>query len=229
MTSETPIEQASEGAVKGLLDWSTEKIENFYVKFINKELWALEDISIVKLIKEQKTTPAWEFYNKYIQNPQLKYYAQLGLALRNLESDQDKLQNLRSKIGKTYGSKELHQAEFVQSKILSKYIATEIDTAKSNQDLTKKVEGIMDNIDKDYRFIRSSDKIDKKAIDVVAYIKGSLPDVFVLASKLSAIEKCKSIIDNIRPQIEDDYRLETINEQDEYVVFIKRKINTEIL
>jgi len=224
MTSETPIEQASKGAVKGFLDWSAERIEAFYNKIKNKEAWALQDPSIITLIKEEKGTPAWEFYSTYIQNPHLRFLAQLGLGLRRLEGDTEKLKNLRDKIVRMYGSKDLRQAEFVQSKILSRYIAAEIDTTKSKEDLTKKVEGMLNNIDRNYRFVKANDELDKVVDEVAKYIQGSLPDVYVLASRLSAIKICKKITDKVRVQVEDNYQIESISEQDEYVVFFRRKI-----
>jgi len=39
MSSESPLEQASRGAVKGLLDFGKEELVTFVERLKNKELW----------------------------------------------------------------------------------------------------------------------------------------------------------------------------------------------
>jgi hypothetical protein len=178
----------------------------------------------------RSSTPAWEFYSKYIQNHLFKHLIQLGLTLRSLENDEEKLQKLRTRIVRAYGTKELHIAEFIASKTLSKYIASRIDVAKSNQDLIKDIENIFNNIDRDYIFIQTKDKAKNEADAVISYLKGSLPELIILVSKGSAIKICKQIIEMVETKV-SNYEIEiastderqTPEEKREYVAFIRLK------
>jgi len=105
------------------------------------------------------------------------------------------------------------------------------------QDLVADIEGIFNNIDRDYRFIQSKDDPKRVAADVISYLKGSLPELIILVSKGSAIRTCRKIISTIEKEVVD-YEVEVAGaddlelseeestqaqEKQEYIAFIRRR------
>ncbi len=223
MTSDPIIKDAAEGATKGLLNWTKEQISDFANKIINKDIAFVQDRELIELIKEQKQSPAYDFYKRYVNAKDYRNLVNLGLTLRKLDKNKDKLEKFRSKIYDAYGTRGLHICEFVASNILSKFIATRIDAARSNQDITNEVETIFKNIDKDYRFVKNGDNPKIKSKELIFYLNGSLPEIVILVSKGNAQRICKEIIKFITKQIDSSYKMDSISEVGEFVVFIKRK------
>ena len=147
MSFEDPIESATSGAVKGLLDWSTNSIKSFVQKFKNGKLAFIQDEETIKLVKEQYNSGELNFYKIYIDDEELLFLAKLGLTLRKLEGNPDRRTNLRNKVFKKYNLKGLHIVQFVENGILSRYTAILIDNLSSIEDLKKKIAETLKDIE----------------------------------------------------------------------------------
>lgn len=225
MTPDTPLEDAAKGVTKGVLEWSKEQIENFLNKHRNKTLAFVEDKETLDAIEDQKSTAEWCIYKNYIKDKRLKMLVKLGLTLRQLKNaqEQNRLQDLRNKIIKRYGSNGLHVSEFVENSILSDYLLTELKIIRSPVDLIKNVEDLLNNIDKFIIFIQSTDEVRKSAEWIISYLKGSHPDIYILVGKSSAITITKKITYSIKKEVKEYYNFEIIEKSDDYIVFIRIK------
>ncbi|MGC8726350.1 MAG: hypothetical protein ACP5RS_07265 [Thermoplasmata archaeon] len=229
MTSNSPLEEVSKGFTKGLLEWSIEKITNFVTKLRNHQLALVQDDDIPRTINNIKDTPAYGLYKNYVKNKNLRYLIKLGLALRHYEQNKnsEKIQKLRDRIINVYGSKGLHIAQVVENEILSSYIETVVNDAKSEHDVINKVENVLNNVDDIVKFIQISDDVITKSNEIKTYLSGSHPDTYILASKSNAIKVIRKIENSIKKDkiIKNLYDLKIVNKGNDYIVFIERKVS----
>jgi hypothetical protein len=226
MCSDSTLVDVSEGAVKGVLSFSEEKIKEVIEKFKNHELNFIEDQETIDLVKEQLKTGEWSFYKEHVKDKKLRVLIQMGLALRRLEKDPEKLQNLRDNIIFGFGEDGLHISQFVQNKILSKYLGTVVSEINSEQDLIGALEDLLKNIDKFVIFIKTNDNIERSTKKIITRIDANAPKIFILGSRKSAIDNCNKIKENLKKEI-TDYKF-TINEDEEkLILFLLRKEQSE--
>jgi len=223
MSSDNIISNAFEGAVKGSLEWSSQKIEEYIEKFKNKKLSFIEGQKTRETVKEEFLSGEAKFYKRYIEDKNLLFLVRLGLGLKKLENDQEKLIRLRGNIYKKYDLHGLHIAEFVQNGILNHYIALIIDGLRLIEDLEKEIENILNNIEKHVIFVKVQDKkelIIKKAITIV---DAHSPNIFIVSGKKSAIKivrECESQLENLLK--EKDYVLKKVGEEKNEILFFRR-------
>lgn len=152
MTSEDApgdfVEASVKGAVKGLLEFSAEKIQELIEKHKQGALSFIEDSETIELVKSQKNRPEWFMYAKYVTDKNLRIQIQMGMVLKKLESDKQKLDSLRDKIRKKYNVKGLNVAELVQSGIFGKYVNLLLGEANEEKELENGIEQILSDIDK---------------------------------------------------------------------------------
>ncbi len=217
------IVKAFEGATNSLVKLSAKQIDTFLTKLENHDLAFIEDPDIIKRIKGQRDSPSWKFYETYVKNPDLRIQVQAGLTLRGYtkNNDKDNIEKLRGKIGKRYGIAGLHIAEYVSSNILSKYIASLIDSTSSAADITIKVEGILKNVERDVVFIKNTDNAKEKADTIKNRINTNVPGSFIIASTRKASKIHNKILKLLENKFEG-YTIATNNDDIEMVTFINK-------
>lgn len=225
MSSDNPIPDIVEGATKGFLNWSTDKISSFVKKFKNKELVFVKDIKTIERVKEQYNSGEGKFYEKYIKDREILLLVRLGLTLRKLETeDQQKLKDLRDKIYLKYKVRGLHISEFVQNGILNRCVGILLEELTSIDEFEKEIEEILGNIEKHALFIRAEYKprvILKKVSDI---INAHQPYIFTIAGTKSAAKVTQDCIPQLK-SILGEYDIEEVNSKDKEILFFKRKIN----
>lgn len=225
-SNSTVLKDMSEGAMKGLLSFSKETIAELVQKFKNRELNFIQDQETLDLVKEQVKTGEWSFYKDHIKDKKLRVLIQMGLALRKLEKKPEKLQNLRSNIILGFGEEGLHIAQFVQNKILSKYLGTVVSEINSEKDLIYALENLLRNINKFVIFIKTNDDIDRLTQKIITRIDANAPKIFILGSRKSAIDNCNKIKEKLIKEL-PDYKF-TINEDEQkLILFLLRKEQEE--
>jgi hypothetical protein len=152
----SPLEEISKGATKGFLSWTKDEIIALAAKFRNRDLAFIQDPETIKLVKEIRLRSEWQLWTEYIEDEDLRRIVQSGIALRALEHSPQKIDELRSKIESKFGVTGLHQAQFVQNKILGKYINLIIENGQSKVDIIAAIEHLLINIDRHCFFIKNS-------------------------------------------------------------------------
>jgi hypothetical protein len=137
------VSDIAEGVTKGILSFSEEKIKELVRNFRNKKLVFIEDPQTIEVVKEQYRSGENKFYEIYIKDKELLFLVRLGLTLRKIENDQERSQNLRSKIFVKYKVEGLHVAEFVQNGVLNRYVGILIDELDSVEKLEKEIYEIL--------------------------------------------------------------------------------------
>ena len=94
MSFDDPIENASSGAVKGFLDWTLDQIKSLVLKLKDKKLAFIQDIATIDIAKESYNSGERKFYNKYLHKNEFLFLISMGLTLRKLENDKERMTNL---------------------------------------------------------------------------------------------------------------------------------------
>lgn len=224
MSSDNTISDISKGATKGLLEWSNEKISSLVRKFKDRKLTFIQDPKTIEIVKEQYISGESKFYHNYIKDNQILFLVRMGLTLRKLENDNERLQNLRDKIFKKYKVQGLHIAEFVQNGILNRYVGMLIEELTSIEDLERDIEEILKNIEKHALFIQGGiqcPEIVKKAFNIVS---AHSPYIFIVSGIKSAAAVIKECAEKIETILKD-YKLEKFSTSDKETLFFKRKLS----
>jgi len=221
MSFEDPIESATSGAVKGLLDWSTNSIKSFVQKFKNGKLAFIQDEETIKLVKEQYNSGELNFYKIYIDDEELLFLAKLGLTLRKLEGNPDRRTNLRNKVFKKYNLKGLHIVQFVENGILSRYTAILIDNLSSIEDLKKKIAETLKDIEKYVLFVQAKDNERGVIESVRIKVFANSPNIFIISGIHPASQIIRTCEETITKLL-TDYELEKISSGYKENLFYKR-------
>lgn len=216
-----PIESASKGAAKAVLESSMDMIHKWVEKLKNRELSFIGDTENITLVKEQRNGPEWALYSQYAKDQDLRICIQMGMALRKLEKNATRLQNLRDKIRKRFGPRGLHIAQFVQNQILGKYIEHALQSAPTSDEFVKRLECFLKDIDKFWLFIRQTDNIRNTSDTCLTRIRAFSPPIFVLASNRGARQIAAKIQKNPEKAL-PDYEVEEYNDKTKKIVFFNK-------
>ena len=223
MSSESPIADISKGATKALLDFTSDKIDSFIEKFKKRDLAFIRDKETIDIVREEYSSGEAKFYESYVEDRDLLLIVRMGLALRRLEStNEKKLHDLRERVFQKYKVRGLHIAEFVQVGILNRYIGILIGDITSLDDFKRDIKEVLENIEKHVLFVKSADKtpqITQKASNIV---NSHSPNIFVVAGMGPAaktVEECSEKLEKLL----QDYEVEKISRKDKEVIFFKRK------
>ena len=202
-----PIKSAAEGATKATLEFSAEAIKGWVSRLNHRELAFIQNIEEIKFVAEIRKLPEWDIYDKYIKNPKLRVIVQMGIALRRVEHDRMRLENLRGDIVNGHGVRGLRQAEFVQNKILGKYVTEMVEEGMVKADIVSLLEELLEHVDKYCLFINATTKptLAKKTLETRSI--QALPVVIVFASG-QVIDKANAIIVKTNYEVMG-YRLNT--------------------
>jgi len=200
-SSEKPLVDVAEGATRGALGWTADKIKELVAKFENRDIAFVEDLETINLAKEQRKTSEWNLFIEYIEDPDLRILFQMGLTLRRLEGKPLNIASLRDKIVNKYDAKGLHVAQFIQNGFFGKFIGNILERASTPQKLRFEIENLLKNIEKTCVFIKQVDNVDKKTEEIVAKILANSPATFIICSSGGATIKCEKIKKKVMKRI----------------------------
>jgi hypothetical protein len=225
-----PIADLAEGATKGGLEYTDEKLGSLLTRFRNRELAFVEDPETINLAKEQRKTSEWSLFKEYVDDPDLRIQFLLGLTLRRLERQpdgQNPLNALRRKIVDKYGIEGLHVAQLIQNGFFNKFLANALERSSTPQQLKLEIQNFLKNIEKTVIFVKEADN----ARNVVAQIQTKLlafsPSTFIICSYGSSKETYRAVKDTIRYLERTkaiDYEYEHYEGLNKRALFLNRKI-----
>jgi len=223
-----PIESASKGAVEGFLKWGEDFIKKLASKFKDKELAFIQDEKTIKRVKEQYRSGELSFYKEYIEDKEMLFLLKMGLTLRSLEKDkeEERKQNLRTKIFNKYKVKGLHIAQFVENGILNRYIGILIDDIVSLDKFKKDIMDILENIEKHVIFVKKDDEERDIIKQTTTIISSHLSMIFIVSGISSAAKIVKNCEERLK-ELLSDYELEKMSSGEKENLFFKRVLNSK--
>lgn len=220
--SDKVIADIAEGVTKGTLSWTGEQVSQIVKKLKSGKSGILNNLSqSFNSLKIQRNSSEWKLYSQYIKDPKLRKLTNFGLQLRSYTKDKTQLESLREKIRKRYELKGLHIAEFVASKILSKFIASMIDANKPSKQMSSEIEQMLNNVEQDVSFIHSGTNSNTTIENVIRILNASSPQLHILSSKGRVNNNCKNMVVSISKKVKG-YKVEEYSDEDEYAVFFKK-------
>lgn len=215
------ISDASRGAVKGTLEWTSEKILSFVKKFRERKLAFIKEPKTIEIVKEQFKSGESKFYQKYIKDKKLLFLIRIGLTLRKLENDKERKSNLREKVYYKFGSDGLHIAEFVQNRLLNRYVGILIDELISLENLGNEIEKFLKDIDKHVFFVQKDEKSSDVIRKTLIIIHSNSPKIFVLSGINPAVKIIKECEEKLVSALKN-YKLEIVKENEAENLFFKK-------
>jgi hypothetical protein len=182
-------------ATYGSLEWSKDKILGLVEKFRNRKLAFIEDHETIELVRDQRHSTEWQILSPYLADRKLRIVSQIGLTLRKLENDIEKVGRLRTKILRKYGQEGLHIAEAVQNGVLSTFIGIDMSLAQSPADMTNQIETMLNNVDKFIVFVKPEDNVDKVTREIEIRLMADVPRTLILyGCRSEARQRVHSIV-----------------------------------
>ncbi|MCK5624791.1 hypothetical protein KAI04_03035 [Candidatus Pacearchaeota archaeon] len=212
-------EGIGKGLAKGLLEYSESKIKSLVNLFRENKLKFIGDRKTIEVAKETKKSGEWAFYKTYVSDSELLFNIRLGLLLRKVESDTDRLDNLKSKIRKKYGIKGLHIAYFVQNGVLNRYVAILLDNLDSTEKLKRKISDVLTNIEKHTIFVDSRYS-ERQLIKDSMTIAAHNPEIFIVSGIYSAAKIVRESKASIKELLKK-YKLEEMITGMKEILFFK--------
>lgn len=223
MPSDNPVSDITEGLVKATLNLSIEKIQSIIEGFKNKDIAFIKDNETINLVKEQQKAVEMKLYKQYIKDKSLLLLVKMGLTLRRLENNHEKLEDLRDKIFRKFGVNGLHICEFVQTGILSRYIFILVEKVISIEDLEKEINTILNNIEKHALFVTINSNLRMTLNLAFQSVSINNPSIFIISGSGTA----SKIVREITVQLQNllsQYELEKISTTNKEILFFKRKL-----
>lgn len=221
MSSDDSVASVTEGATRGFLEWTERKVKEYAIKFKNRNVAFVQDLETIETALEQRKTSEWDLFQKYVKDERLHILFQMGLTLRRMENNKEKLENLRAKIVKKYGAEGLHIAQFIQNGFFGKYIGNILERARTPEELTKEVENLFNNIELTTSFIQSFDNVDKEVEKIVIRINSHMPKTYIISGSKSAKKKCRLIFEEVKKRI-SGYTVEFIKTDVKEIYFLNK-------
>ncbi len=149
---------AAKGATEGALDWSENKISGLVKRFLNRELAFVEDKKNIETVKKQREAEEYKLLQQYVPKGYLRILCQMGLALRDMENEQTRMQQLKDKIHEKYRASGLHIAELVQIRVVTQLLARLVTIYENRVDIEKTLTAFLTQIDDLALFVKKSDE-----------------------------------------------------------------------
>ncbi|MFC1666106.1 hypothetical protein ACFLZF_00110 [Nanoarchaeota archaeon] len=214
------ISEATEGATTALLNYSENKIKQLVEFFKTKQLKFIGDKKTIEIAKETQKSGEWIFYKNYIKDKELLFIIKLGLVLRKIESNTDKLQDLKGKIKKKYNVKGLHIAYFVQNGILNRYVGILLDDLDSAKMLEDIISNILKNIEKYTIFTSSRDNKRSLLKNSLTITSAHKSNIFIISGIGFAAKIVRESQEDLKDVL-DKYELEKISTGKKEILFFK--------
>lgn len=203
------------------LEWSAEKIGNLVKSFKERKLAFIKEPKTIEVVREQYRSGEAKFYQTYIKDKNLLLLVRIGLALRKLEKENEKRQNLRDKLFNKYKIEGLHIAELVENGVLNRYIGILIEKVISINDLEKEIEDFLNHVEKHTLFIQWTTKKVEILKNATIKINSNSPHIFVISGVKSAGNVLKECINDLK-YIFKEYEMERITGEKEILFFIRK-------
>jgi len=207
------------------ISFSPEWIEKVIKKLNERKIAFIQDEKTIEIAKEVHHSGELKFYEKYIRNKDLLFQVRMGLVLRKVESDKERLHNLRDKIFHKFKEEGLHRAELVQNGILNRYLGILLDELPSIEELQKEIEDLLKNIEHYTVFVRSIDVPEKVMSAILSKIQSFSPPIFIVSGITPANNIIKECLEkhNLENELKkEDYLLERIETSEKIVLFFRK-------
>ena len=152
-----PLESMAKGATKGFLEHIEERVAQLVTRLHNREIAFVKDKTNIETVKKQKETPEYDLLQQYVPKGWLRILFLMGLALRKVEYDQNKVAELKDDIYRKYGTTGVHVAELAQIGVITQLLAHLVKILASPADVRSKLVTFLEQVDYLVIFVSKQD------------------------------------------------------------------------
>jgi hypothetical protein len=217
--SDDPVKSASEGVASAVLDWSEQKVRDFVKQFLNRKLAFVKSAENIELIKHQRSSSEYSVLSQFVPKGPYSILVQMGLALREIENDKDRVLELVDRIRRKYELSGLHVAEITQIGITTQLLTRLLELHHDPTEVTKKLTYFLDHVEHLVIFVKSSDNPKVKVKVILTRIESFTAHMMVVFGSGYA----KDVVIAILKEIKNDprgYVIELIDEKLQVTAFI---------
>ncbi len=194
-----PIKSATEGATLAVLEWTEQKVRELVKQFQNRKLAFIRNAENIELVKEERKSTEFSILKQFVPKNYI-ILIQMGLALRQIATDQNRVIPLVDKIRRKYGRKGLHVAQITQVGITNELLTHLAQYYRDPAEVTKRLTYFLDRVEDLVIFVRSSDKPNAIITKIVNRIEASEAHIMILFGSGYA----QNIVDKVLEQLEDE-------------------------
>ncbi len=216
-----PLESASKGVTKGLLEWTEEKLKELVKRFSNREVAFVEDKPSAEAIKKQDQTSEYKILCNFIPKGYFRILVRSGLALREIENDQDRVNRFRSNVYSKYGASGVRIAELTQMGIVTQLLAHLAKIYQNPPDVQKKLLAFFDQVDQLTIFVKTDDseRVERISGLVRERVDTNPSQMVILFGRAKAVRVLLKILKDIKADPRD-YSIEIQQEGYQLTAFI---------
>lgn len=216
--SENPLKDAANGAAQGVLEFLATKVGDWIVRLNNRDIAFIGNKETILAVRRERESPDWRFINQFLPDFDLRIQVLMGFGLREYEKDKARLEDLRTRIQKRYGSAGLHVAELAACGIVGELLNRLISiTGGSTADVQRALISFLKNSETLAIFIHQHAKIEHIIESAKIRLESMEPHMLMFFAKGTMRPNLKKIIKKLE---EDGYIPETSSERDEMRAFV---------
>lgn len=151
------MESMTKGATKGFLEHWEEKIPELVTKLRNREIAFIQDKRNFDIVRRETGTAEFKLFQQFAPKGWLRILFKMGLALREIEKDQERVEELKNDIYHKFGTGGVHIAELAQRGIVTQLVAHLTKILGNPADVTNKLVAFLEHVDELVLFVKKSD------------------------------------------------------------------------
>jgi hypothetical protein len=193
----SPLEEFAAGLARGTFEAVGPGVKEYAALLFNRRLAFVGRRDYIAEVKAQRQSPEWLLFREYIKDSRLSLLAQMGLTLREWESDPARkrdIEALRSRIHSKFGKEGLHIAQVVQSRILTGVVPAVLGAVPTKERAAKLIEAFLAESYRLCRFVQEKDQAPATVRVVGDHLTMNRPPLFVLFARGSAVAVCSRIV-----------------------------------
>lgn len=154
-----PLETVSKGAAIAAIEYALEKIPGLVQRFRDRGIAFIENKENIRTVKQERGSSEYALLSQFLPKKHWhRLVIQMGMALRDVERDSDRVADLREKILSKYGDLGLHIAELTQIGIV-KQVVSRLTTIYSNTaEVERKLGAFLEAAEDMVLFVKKTDK-----------------------------------------------------------------------
>lgn len=152
-----PLETLAIGATKGFLEHWEEKLPGFITRLRNREIAFVEDRKNFDVVVSEGASSEFKLFRQFAPKGWPCILFKMGLALRVIEKEQDRVKAIKDDIYRKFGKRGVHIAELAQRGILTQLVAQLAKIMQNPVDVCTKLTNLLENVDEVTIFVTEKD------------------------------------------------------------------------
>jgi hypothetical protein len=180
LSGDHPIREAAHGATAAGIEWTEEKVKSLAKQFLNRKLAFIESPRNIDLVKRERHSAEYELLVKWIPEGPYALQIQMGIALKEIAEEQDRVLDLRSKIKRKFGTAGLHVAQVTQAGITSELLNRLVQIYRDPTEVRKWLEHFLAQVEDLVIFVKEADNPKATATMVCTRIESNPAHTMIL-------------------------------------------------